>query len=132
MTFDTSGMLHTCGKRLVYKGIDNGCYVLVCLDKKCDGASYRLPIEDPRKLVSPCELITLPRVKVYNEPQINADERRFISELTTLPRVKVYTCRDCGAEITKEQALRTFREEGRALCVRCEGREHGIEIMGFE
>uniref|UniRef100_A0A6M3JX19 Uncharacterized protein n=1 Tax=viral metagenome TaxID=1070528 RepID=A0A6M3JX19_9ZZZZ len=105
--FDTSGMLHTCGKKLVYKGIDNGCYVLMCPEKKCDGASYRLPTEDPRKLVSPCELITLPRVKVY-------------------------TCRDCPAKITEEQAKRTYREEGRALCVICEGREHGIEIMGFE
>lgn len=92
--FDTSGMLHTCGKKLVYKGIDNGCHVLVCLDKKCDGASYRLPIEDPRKLVSPCELITLPRVKVYK-------------------------CRDCGVQIHKKQAMKTFNELGRALCGMC-------------
>lgn len=95
-------MLHTCGKKLVYQGIDNGCYVLVCLDKKCDGASYRLPIEDPGKLVSPCELITLPRVKVY-------------------------TCRNCRAEISEEQAKRTFKEEERALCLICEGREHATE-----
>ena len=101
---DTSGMLHTCGKKLVYKGIDNGCYVLVCLDKKCDGASYRLPVEDPRKLPFPWEI----------------------------KRVKIYSCRDCGAGITEEQAKRTFQEEGRALCVICEGREHGIEIQGFE
>lgn len=107
MTFDTSGMLHTCGKKLVYQGIDNGCYVLVCPNKNCDGASYRLPVEDPGKLVSPCDLITLPRFKVY-------------------------TCRDCGTGITEEQAKRTFNEEGRALCVRCKGREYGIEIMGFE
>lgn len=100
-------MLHTCGKKLVYQGIDNGCYVLVCLDKKCDGASYRLPVEDPRKLVSPCELITLPRVKVYK-------------------------CRDCGTEITEEQAKTTFKEEERALCIVCAAREHGIEIFGFE
>jgi len=95
--FDTSGMLHTCGKKLVYQGIDNGCYVLVCPNKNCDGASYRFPIEDPRKLLFPWEI----------------------------PRVKVYTCRDCGAEITEEQAKRTFNEEGRALCVICEGRENG-------
>lgn len=127
--FDTTGMLHTCGKKLVYRGIDNGCYVLVCLDKKCDGASYRIPIEDPRKLISPCELITLPMVKVY-EP--NEPSEPTFPVLITLPMVKVYKCRDCGTEITEEQALRTFHEEDRALCVICEGREHGIEIMGFE
>jgi ssDNA-binding Zn-finger/Zn-ribbon topoisomerase 1 len=96
MTFDTTRMLHTCGKKLTYQGIDNGCHVLVCPNKKCDGASYRFPVE-VRKLISPCELITLPMVKVYK-------------------------CRDCGAGIMEEQAKRTFQEEGRALCVICEGR----------
>ena len=104
MTFDTSGMLHTCGKKLVYQGIDNGCYVLVCVNKKCDGAGYRLPVEDPSKLLFPWET----------------------------PILKVYKCRDCRAEITEEQAKRTFKEEDRALCLICEGREHGIEIQGFE
>jgi hypothetical protein len=105
--FDTTGMLHTCGKKLTYAGIDNGCRVLVCrdcTDKYGSEVSYRISIEDPRKLPFPWEI----------------------------PRVKVYHCRDCPSEITEEQAKRTFNEEGRALCVRCEGREHGIEIMGFE
>ncbi len=105
--FDTSGMLHTCGKRLAYAGIYNGCHVLVCrdcTDKYGAEVSYRIPVEDPRKLPFPWEI----------------------------PRVKFYTCRDCGAGITEEQALQTFQEEDRALCVRCEGREHGIEIQGFE
>lgn len=90
--FDTAGTLHTCGKKLVYRGIDNGCYVLVCLDKKCDGASYRLPVEGPGKLLFPWET----------------------------PILKVYKCRNCRAEITEEQAKRTFHGEGRALCVICE------------
>lgn len=105
--FDTTGMLHTCGKKLTYAGIDNGCYVFVCracTDKNGSEISYRISIEDPRKLPFPWEI----------------------------PRVKIYHCRDCPAEITEEQAKRTFKEEGRALCVICEGREHGIEIMGFE
>jgi len=126
--FDTSGMLHTCGKKLQFKGIDNGCYVLMCENKKCDGAGYRLPVEDPGKLVSPCEMITLPRVKVISIEQ----QANIMCEMVNLPRVRVYNCRDCGTEITEEQAKRTYREEGRALCVICEGREHGIEIQGFE
>lgn len=102
MTFDATGMLCTCGKRLVYRGMDNGCYLLAC--PRCEGKSYRIPTIDPRTLPFPWEI----------------------------PRVKVYNCRDCGTVITEEQALGTFHEEGRALCVICEGREHGIEIQGFE
>lgn len=75
-----------------------------CTDKNGSEISYRISIEDPRKLPFPWEI----------------------------PRVKVYHCRDCPAQITEDQAKRTYREEGRALCVRCEGREHGIEIQGFE
>lgn len=92
---DTTGMLHTCGHKLVYAGIDNGCYVLVCLNKKCNNFSYRIPVEDPRKLPFPWEM----------------------------ERVKVYTCRDCGFQIMEEQATRTFEEVGRALCESCEN--HG-------
>lgn len=40
---DTTGMLCTCGKKLNYAGIDNGCHVLVCPvhSKK----SYRIPCQ---------------------------------------------------------------------------------------
>ncbi len=71
---DIAGMRCTCGKQLVKDGIDNGCQVLKC--PKCEGKSYRITIEDPRKLPFPWEIL----------------------------RVKVYTCRDCGTEITEEQA----------------------------
>lgn len=92
--FDTSGMLHTCGKKLTYAGIDNGCNVLVCracTDKNGSEISYRIPIEDPRKLPFPWEI----------------------------PRVKVCKCRDCGVRIHEKQALKTFNELGRALCGKC-------------
>ena len=94
--YDTSGLLHTCGKRLTYAGLDNGCQVLVCRvcsDKSGSEISYRIPTEDSRKLPYPWET----------------------------KRVKVYTCRDCGAGITEEQAKRMFEEVGRALCILCHG-----------
>lgn len=83
-------MLCTCGKRLTYQGIENGCYILVCLHCKAD-KMYRIPVDDPRKMPFPWEI----------------------------PRVKVYTCRDCHARIEEDQALRTFKDLGRALCVSC-------------
>lgn len=89
--FDTSGMLHTCGHKLVYAGIDNGCHVLVCLNKKCGGYYYRIPVEDPRKLPFPWET----------------------------PREKVYKCTVCRTQITKEQALETFDKLGKAVCESC-------------
>lgn len=84
-------MLCTCGKKLVYKGVDNGCHVLAC--PGCEGKSYRIPVIDPRTLISPCEMV--------------------------LVKVKVYACRGCRARIEEEQAKRTFDEKGRALCESC-------------
>lgn len=94
---DTAGMLHTCGKKLMYKGIENGCYVLECTkcsDKHKQNIQYRIPVEDPRKLVSPCEMVGI--------------------------TVKTTACRLCGTVIAEEQALRTFNDLGRAVCAECE------------
>lgn len=104
---DTSGMLHTCGKKLTYAGIENGCHVLVCLactDKHKQTVQFRIPVEDPWKLPFPWET----------------------------PRIRTHNCRDCGRQIDEKQAKDTFEEVGRALCVFCDAREHGIEVMGFE
>lgn len=37
-----------------------------------------------------------------------------------LPFSRAYSCRQCGASIGEEQALRTFGVLGRALCIGCE------------
>lgn len=102
---DTTGMLCICGKKLIRAGIDNGCQVLACPDMKRCGTEYRIPLDDPRTLPFPWEAVRV--------------------------SARIYKCIDCKMEIDEEQAKRTFQEEGRALCVICEGREYGIEIQGF-
>lgn len=90
-----------CGGKLEYHGVVRGCHEYTC--QKC-GNGCNIPTQDPRDLVSPCELI-------YNRKSI--------------------LCKGCGRVIQRDQAIRTFDELGRALCIICEGREHGI-IQQFE
>lgn len=116
--FDTSGMVCICGKRLVHKGIENGCHILACLNTKCNGW-YQIPIHTHQDLEYPRERI----LRGWEPPIIPSDVMKSIQaiKITAVPVMqKQYVCRDCGCDITKEQAERTYREYEKALCVACE------------
>lgn len=90
---DVTGMLCSCGSRLRNAGKDNGCFVLACTNPKCP-MQYRIPDIDPRTLPFPWET----------------------------PRQTVYGCRVCSHAIEEEQAKRTFRDLGKAMCKECENK----------
>ena len=54
--FDTLGMLCTCGKRLVHKGIENGCHALACPNPKCN-KQYQIYVDNHHSLEYPGERI---------------------------------------------------------------------------
>lgn len=129
--YDTVGMLCTCGKRLVHKGIENGCHILACPNEKCI-REYQIPICNHQDLEYPGERILrgwkppiMPPDAVLKNPEladkvlICTNENRISTQIE-----KKYICldRDCGYEITQEQAEKTFREHEKALCVACEDR----------
>ncbi|MGB8218534.1 MAG: hypothetical protein WCE94_14650 [Candidatus Methanoperedens sp.] len=98
-----------CGAKLMDKGIDRGCRVLVCA-KKCS-QGYRIPIGPPP--ISPCEMM----------PITSVDETFPSTEIPSpaIPPIKTYSCRQCTSPISQEQAQKTFAEQGRALCEGCTG-----------
>ena len=108
-------MFCKCGKRLVRKGIENGCYVLACPNTKCERV-YQIPINP--QLDYPGDRI-ISGWKPPAEP-LNA----FDNPTRPIPVRKIYLCTDCRHSIEKEQALRTFEQEERSLCVICETKEH--------
>jgi hypothetical protein len=127
--YDTAGMLCTCGKRLLHKGIENGCHILACPDPKCI-RQYQIPIDNRQDLEYPGELVLrgwkppiVPPDAVLMKPElalkslISTNENKISTQVE-----KKYTClgRDCGCKITQEQAERTYREHEKALCVVCE------------
>ncbi len=117
--FNTLGMLCTCSKRLVHKGIENGCHILTCPNPKCI-KQYQIPIDNRQTLEYPGERILRgwkPPIVPPNAVLIN--ENRISTQVE-----KKYTCLswDCGCDITKEQAERTYHEHEMALCDACEDR----------
>ncbi len=98
-----------CGAKLIDKGIDRGCRLLVC-SKKC-GQGYRAWIGPPP--ISPCEMM----------PITASDETLPSTEIPppVTPPIKTYACRQCASTISQEQARKTFAEQGKALCVECAG-----------
>lgn len=114
-----------CSSKLIDKGIDGGCRVLVC-SKKC-GQGYRIPIGPPP--ISPCEMfLTAIDEKIVGlrgerkPPALAVGEVQSpstkIPSPDTLP-IKTFLCRQCTSSISQEQAQKTFAEQGRALCEGC-------------
>lgn len=96
-----------CGAKLIDKDIDRGCQLLVC-SKRC-GQGYRAWIGPPP--ISPCEM----PITVADEILPSTDMPSDISP------IKTYSCRQCTSPISREQAQKTFAEQGKALCVECAG-----------
>lgn len=92
-----------CGAKLIDKGLDRGCQLLVC-SKRC-GQGYRAWIGPPP--ISPCEM----------PETLHSTE----TPSPVIPPIKTYSCRQCTSSISQEQAQKTFAEQGRALCEGCAG-----------
>lgn len=127
--FDTAGMLCTCGKRLVHKGIEYGCYVLACPNPKCN-RQYQIPTDNRQTLEYPGDRILggwkppiVPLDAVLMKPELALEVLMSTNENKISTQAeKKYTClgRDCGREITQEQAEKTYKEHEKALCISCE------------